>query len=155
MRVLCKVLVIVAFGLATMQAMPAHAITPARTDTNQIEKALKAVKANAWIAALKHARQANDPLAVKIIEWLRYQEIGNQRSFEPIARFVEANPNWPRMSRLRRSAEAAIERGNLDTAISKLFAFINEVEAQSGGHITEDAANDLIAAAQALIGSLS
>ncbi len=121
MRVLYQVLVIVAFGLATVQAVPAHATTPPQTNTDEIEKAFKAVTANAWTMALKHAHQSNDPLAVKIIEWLRYQEPGTQRSFEPIARFVEANPNWPRMSRVRRSAEAAIDAGDDAARVARWF----------------------------------
>jgi hypothetical protein len=42
-------------------------------------------------------------------------------------------------------------KGQTTAAINRLAAFINEVQAQSGKHITEDAANLLIADAQWLI----
>jgi hypothetical protein len=47
-----------------------------------------------------------------------------------------------------------IDKGKLDTAINKLVAFINEVQAQSGKHITSDAATLLIADAQWVIDHL-
>ena len=52
------------------------------------------------------------------------------------------------------NAQKDIDKGKLDTAINKLQAFIAEVQAQSGKHITEDAANLLIADAQWVIDHL-
>jgi 2',3'-cyclic-nucleotide 2'-phosphodiesterase (5'-nucleotidase family) len=52
------------------------------------------------------------------------------------------------------NAQKDIDKGKLDTAINKLEAFINEVQAQSGKHIAEDAANLLIADAQWVIAHL-
>ena len=45
----------------------------------------------------------------------------------------------------------SIKKGQTTAAINKLGAFINEVQAQSGKHITTDAANLLIADAQWVI----
>ena len=44
--------------------------------------------------------------------------------------------------------QKSLEKGQLKTAVNQLQAFINQVEAQSGKHITEDAANVLISDAQ-------
>ena len=52
------------------------------------------------------------------------------------------------------NAQKDIDKGKLDTAINKLQAFITEVQAQSGKHITEDAANLLIADTQWVIDHL-
>jgi hypothetical protein len=52
------------------------------------------------------------------------------------------------------NAQKDIDKGNLDTAINKLEAFINEVQAQSGNHITVEAADLLIADAQWVIDHL-
>jgi 2',3'-cyclic-nucleotide 2'-phosphodiesterase (5'-nucleotidase family) len=52
------------------------------------------------------------------------------------------------------NAQKDIDKGKLDTAINKLEAFINEVQAQSGNHITVEAADLLIADAQWVIDHL-
>jgi 2',3'-cyclic-nucleotide 2'-phosphodiesterase/3'-nucleotidase len=52
------------------------------------------------------------------------------------------------------SIQKDIDKGKLDTAINKLGAFINEVQAQSGNHITVEAADLLIADAQWVIDHL-
>lgn len=108
MRTLCKVFVIAAFGLASVNTALAHTEKAVPREQTPTEKAFKAANSNAWTEALKQARQADDPLAEKVIEWLRYQEADPRLRFATVATFIEANPNWPRMSRLRRSAEAAI-----------------------------------------------
>ena len=48
----------------------------------------------------------------------------------------------------------AVKKGQIVPAINKLQVFINEVQAQSGKHITTDAANQLIADAQWVIAHL-
>jgi hemerythrin-like domain-containing protein len=47
-----------------------------------------------------------------------------------------------------------LDKGKVKNAISQLEAFINEVQAQSGKHITTEAANLLIADAQWVIAHL-
>lgn len=54
------------------------------------------------------------------------------------------------MSQLR-AAMASLERGNFNSARGQLGAFINHVEAQRGKKISEAAAADLIAQAQAIL----
>ncbi|HLE09375.1 MAG TPA: hypothetical protein VI914_07080, partial [Thermodesulfobacteriota bacterium] len=49
------------------------------------------------------------------------------------------------------AAEESIERGNTRAAENELNALINEVEAQRGKHITDDAAKMLIEDAQYII----
>jgi hypothetical protein len=51
-------------------------------------------------------------------------------------------------------AKQAAQRGNKTAAINKLQEFIDLVRAQSGRHITADAAQILIADAQYVIGTL-
>ena len=51
-------------------------------------------------------------------------------------------------------AQKSLDKGKNDTAINQLQAFINEVQAQSGQHITADAASLLIADAQWVIAHL-
>jgi soluble lytic murein transglycosylase len=121
MRTLYKNFVIAAFGLAVVLTAPSSAIAAPQAKQESIEKAFDAAKKKAWIEAINHASQANDPLATKIIEWLRYQRADANVSFSTIAGFIEANPNWPRMSRLRRSAEAAIKASDDAATVNAWF----------------------------------
>lgn len=51
-------------------------------------------------------------------------------------------------------AQKALDKGNINLAVNLLNSFINEVQAQSGKHITSDAAAILIAEAQWIINSV-
>ncbi len=121
MRTLCKVFVVAAFGLACVNTALAHTEKTVPRAQTAIEKAFKAADRNAWSEALKQAKQANDPLALKIVEWLRYQQVDPRLHFAPIAQFIEINPNWPRMSRLRRTAEAEIRTRTDDATVIDWF----------------------------------
>jgi soluble lytic murein transglycosylase len=121
MRSLYKVFVITVLGLAVIHIAPASAIAAAQSTQSPTDKAFEASKNKAWGKAAKYASQTNDPLTVKIIEWLRYQKTDPQLSFAAIAAFIETNPNWPRHSRLRRSAEAAIATSDDAVAVNDWF----------------------------------
>ena len=121
MRTLFKVFVIAALSLAVVGLTPASANAAPQTKQTFTEKAFKAAKTRAWSKAEKYAGQSNDPLTVKLIEWLHYLETDPQLSFVSIASFIEANPNWPRMSRLRRSAEIAIGSNDDAVAVTQWF----------------------------------
>ena len=101
MRTLYKVFVITAVGVTLVNVTPADAATGSKTTLTKIEKAFETTKTKAWSEALKFAGQANDPLTVKLIEWLRYQRTVTSTDFSTIAEFIKNNPNWPRLSRLR------------------------------------------------------
>ncbi len=68
-------------------------------------------------------------------------KIDNQGIFDSLTKKLEG-------------AQAALDKGQTNAAINKLEAFINEVEAQSGKHITADAASLLIADARWVIAHL-
>lgn len=121
MRTLFKVFVIAALGLAAVNTALAHTEKSVPREQTAIEKAIKAADRNAWSEALKQAKQADDPLALKIVEWLRYQRIDPRLHFAPIAQFIESNPNWPRMSRLQRTAEASIGARDDDVTVIDWF----------------------------------
>jgi len=52
------------------------------------------------------------------------------------------------------AAMASLARGNENSARGQLNAFINQVEAQAGKKISDSAADELIAAAQAIVDGL-
>lgn len=121
MRTLCKVFVVAAIGLTSISTAWAHTEKAVPREQTSIEKAFKAADNNAWNQALKLATQAKEPLAVKTIEWLRYQKIDPRLSFTAIADFIDANPNWPRMSRMRRAAETAIDTKDEAATVAEWF----------------------------------
>ncbi len=112
MRTLCRFLVTTAFGFAVAITGPAGAAPEPQSDQRAIAKAFHAAQAQSWRDAFNYAERAGDPLTVKIIEWLRYQRVDPNIEFATIAEFIAANPDWPRMTRLRRNAEAAIDSGD-------------------------------------------
>jgi hypothetical protein len=52
------------------------------------------------------------------------------------------------------NAQKSADKEKADTAINQLNAFINEIQAQRGKKISEEAADDLIAYAQSIINQL-
>ncbi len=121
MRTFYKVFVIAALGLAAVNTALAHTEKAVPREQTAIEKALQAADRNAWSEALKQAKQADDPLALKIVEWLHYQQVDPRLHFAPIAQFIESNPNWPRMSRLQRTTEVAIGTRDDDATLIDWF----------------------------------
>ena len=67
---------------------------------------------------------------------------------------VDAKIGKSLQSKLENAAKS-LEKGNLEAASNQLDAFANEVEAQYGKKISEAAADELIARAQAIIGRLA
>ena len=121
MRTLCKVFLVAALGLASANTALAHSEKAVPREQTAIEKAFNAAQTNNWTEALKYADRANDPLTVKIIEWLRYQRVDSKLKFAPIAGFIEANGDWPLKSRLWRRAEAAIRARDDAAAVNGWF----------------------------------
>jgi len=101
LAVLAIFLILEAAGAATAQ-------TPSREAHATFEKALRAADADRWQEASTLAVRSKIPIAPKLIEWMRFGAVDSGAGFDEIAAFVEANPDWPDLSRLRRRAEEAM-----------------------------------------------
>lgn len=121
MRTLCQIFTVAAFGLAVTITGPAAGAPEPQSNERALAKAFNAAQSERWSEAFEYAERAGDPIAVRLIEWLRFQDAGPRLKFAPIAEFIDANPTWPRMSRLRRSAEAAIDTDDDAAAIIDWF----------------------------------
>ncbi|MCK5560220.1 MAG: hypothetical protein KAJ51_06485, partial [Thermoplasmata archaeon] len=53
------------------------------------------------------------------------------------------------------NAQKSLDKGQDNAAVNQLNAFINEVEAQRGKKLTDAQADELIAAAQSIMGNIS
>lgn len=61
-----------------------------------------------WPDALAHAKQASDPVLLKLITWQYLLDADSGASFGEITSFIDENPNWPEMKRLRIRAEQSL-----------------------------------------------
>lgn len=111
------------FGAPATAQAPAMAQTPAMAparaagallNAEQREhyiKAFIAVDAGRWDEARRLAQRGNDPLANKLLRWLELQQPRSGFSFEDIASFIDAHPDWPGQDiMIRRAEEALVDR---------------------------------------------
>lgn len=68
-----------------------------------------------------------DPVTASVARWLHYR--GGNGEFAEIAAFIDAHPDWPTLSRLRATAERAI---NADTSNTDILAFFNTAPPETG-----------------------
>jgi soluble lytic murein transglycosylase len=88
------------------RAMAAASVSPAASAA--MTAAIGAADRTMWELARAHASGAGDPVAIKIVEWIRLLTPGSA-SFDEIAAFIDANSAWPLGAMLERRAEEAIE----------------------------------------------
>lgn len=93
---------------AVVTPSPTHANTLSAKESREFSAALKAVEQRSKKRLDIHARRLRDPLARKIVSWYVLFQGGFGTDFEPINRFINENPDWPRRERLIRRAEEAI-----------------------------------------------
>ncbi len=105
---------------AMLPAGPAVALLNAE-DRAEYELSFRAIDRGRWEAALRHARRAGEDLPLQAIMWLCHQSRDCPSSFVEITRFIETHPTWPRLDRLARRAEEAIDPGVPDAAILRWF----------------------------------
>jgi soluble lytic murein transglycosylase len=85
-------------------------------------KAFIAVDAGRWDEARRLAQRGNDPLANKLLRWLELQQPRSGFSFEDIAAFIDAHPDWPGQDILIRRAEEALVDRTDDSVVLAWFA---------------------------------
>lgn len=104
-------------------AQPAAAAKPlSASDEALYKKAFAAAAKGDWAQARGIARRGKDPLPRKILTWRAMTERDTSFGFEEIARFIEANRDWPHQRSLKRSAERAIDETTKRTDILAFFA---------------------------------
>lgn len=103
---------------ATVAAQP-WAPEPARAAGRQ---AIAAANTNRWAEADSFAAAA-DPLARKLVTWLRLTARNAPATGAELARFIDENPDWPFPDSLMRRAEEVIAIGGMEDAdILRLYA---------------------------------
>jgi soluble lytic murein transglycosylase len=102
-RVSALVLALMVFCGAAA-ARPAHKPAHAAPLT-AAAAAIQAADQNRWPEAEEIAARSGDPVLQKLIDWLDMERPGTDASFQRIAYFIKANPDWPGLGALRKRAE--------------------------------------------------
>jgi soluble lytic murein transglycosylase len=99
-------------GLTLLLAAPVWVAAAGAQEPNP----LNAVKANRWADAQAAAAHFADPVAEKLVLYLRLRAPGAATSSE-IAAFMQRNPDWPAQAALERRREEAIAADPDDAAV--------------------------------------
>ena len=79
-----------------------------RKDFSIAKNAFKAVDKKKWQTAIKISKKAKDKMVFKLVYWLYLKEPMNNASFYDYLTFINNNPNYPRINRLKYLAEHKI-----------------------------------------------
>ena len=79
-----------------------------RKDFSIAKNAFNAVDKKKWQTAIKISKKAKDKMVFKLVYWLYLKEPINQASFYDYLTFINNNPNYPRINRLKYLAEHKI-----------------------------------------------
>ncbi len=109
-----------AAALAASWSTPAYAQSAA--EKAAAPQILAAAERRNWADARNIAAAARSPLLAKLAAWLEYNAPGTRASFDEIAAFIKANPEWPNQAVLRRAAEEAMTADIGDRAVLDWFA---------------------------------
>lgn len=80
-------------------------------DVRLLKDVFDDIRRHQWDDARRKARQAREPLARKLIDWMYYREHGNGASFREISAFLEENSDWPSTGVLQYRAEERMPPG--------------------------------------------
>lgn len=69
-----------------------------------------AIKLRDWDKAYKLADESGNPLARKIVSWVRFTASGERTTFEEVTAFIAANPKWPSQRVLEANAEDSLTK---------------------------------------------
>ena len=87
-----------------------------------------------WKAALKTSKKARDKVLYNLVNYIYLKQPSNQASFYDYTTFIDANPDFPRINRLRYLAEHKINI-NTNTPISIIKWFNGEKPLSDFGKI--------------------
>ena len=73
--------------------------------------ALAAAEKGRWNRARRTAARGGIGLGAKIVDWMYFTAPGTDAPFAEISKFIEQNPEWPRLTTLRRNAERVFSAG--------------------------------------------
>ena len=76
-----------------------------KSDFKIAKAAFKAIDKKKWQTAIKLSKKAKDKMVFKMVNWLYLIKPSNTASFYDYLTFINNNPNYPRINRLKYLAE--------------------------------------------------
>tara|TARA_B100001996_G_scaffold5505_1_gene4646 strand:- start:1044 stop:3266 length:2223 start_codon:yes stop_codon:yes gene_type:complete len=101
-----------------------------KNDFKLAKKSFEAIKKKKWQTAIKLSSKAKDKDLHNLVLWMYLKQSGNQATFFDYAGFINANPDFPRIERLRYLAEHKINLKNITA--SRLIKWFGSREPHSG-----------------------
>ncbi|MEE8444556.1 MAG: lytic transglycosylase domain-containing protein [Alphaproteobacteria bacterium] len=115
-----RAFIVLAAAIWLATAGPAAAQLSAK-DAEGARAAIAASDDRKFAQASALTAHIRDPLTRRLVSWYRLTRSGARPSFREITRFVNENPDWPRLGRLRRLAERALTSATPDRAVIAWF----------------------------------
>ena len=94
------------------------------------QKTFSLVKRKRWNSAMKEVRKSRSKLLKDLVTWMYLKEPSNNLTFQDYNKFIDKNPEWPRINRLRYLAEHKIEFKNVKP--KEVLKFFEKKEPLSG-----------------------
>ena len=94
------------------------------------QKTFSLVKRKRWNSAMKEVRKSRSKLLKDLVTWMYLKEPSNNLTFQDYKKFIDKNPEWPRINRLRYLAEHKINFKNVKP--KEVFKFFEKKEPLSG-----------------------
>ena len=107
---------------------------PLPPDLAATKQAIALVRQGAGKEAATLAASIGDPVAQKLVEWMRLRHHDSEAGFDRYAAFIAANPDWPSMPGLRRRAELRLWQERRDAATVRRF--IGQEPTAAAGRLT-------------------
>jgi soluble lytic murein transglycosylase len=101
-----------------------------KRDFDLAKKAIQEMEKANWNSAIKISKKAKDKSIYNFIKWRHLLTTGNQESFFDYKVFIDKNPNYPRIDRLRYLAEHKLSTEKVSPR--KIINWFDEKEPLSG-----------------------
>ena len=107
-----------------------RSIILSKNDFKIAKAAFRAVDKKKWQTAIKLSNKAKDKIVFKLVYWLYLKEPINSASFSDYITFINNNPHYPRINRLRYLAEHKINLNAVSpSVVTKWFGDIGPLSA--------------------------
>ena len=84
-----------------------------KRDFDIARQSILAIEKRKWIKALSLAKKAKDKSIYTFVQWRYLLTTGNQATFYDYQLFINRNPNYPRISRIKYLAEHKLSTKNI------------------------------------------
>ncbi len=101
-----------------------------KKDFGLAKKAISEMQKSKWTSALNISKKAKDKSIYNFIQWRHLLTTGNQASFYDYKVFIDSNPEYPRIDRLRYLAEHKLSTANVSP--KKIITWFGPNEPLSG-----------------------